>query len=241
MKILPLKTMLKLFLTSVYTLTFFTLTAQDIPEPCCQEECESRMTLVNTLPFIGGALIAGGAAIALNKGSHDGHSGPKGNTGGQPNFDENKGQFIIFNFLDLDLMGVADVDITQDGLALTLQPYVTLPNGTTIEGEAVPMVATSQDSVSFQFILANANLGPLRVSNPVEGTYKAGVQIVNITPGVNAFDLTTALRVDVFTSRDDKWTTTLERDIIFANPASPLPTNGQLQVATNFVYGGDIP
>lgn len=195
-------------------------------DPCCEEEsfwCSTKGCL------IGGALLgaAAGAGTGYAAGHSSGHRGKTGFTGpagpaglpgptgptGATGPTGPAGTFAVDT--DETLTFTPALNVTVSGIGATVTPFVSLPDGTVIEGTPTVIAAIGVN-----------NFPPIVVDPAMFGEYAAGFQIAGGPLGITA-----ALIETVTASRGP--VTTL---VVNPTPAVVLlNTNGQTSV--NFVYG----
>lgn len=196
-------------------------------QDCCCEEpqcCESSSFLSGKgLCLIGGAALgaAAGAATgyAASSDGHRGHHGERGRRGptGDPGatgatgaafaFPADIGQSLTFNFV---------LTVTAGDVSTTVTPFVSLPDGTVIEGGA-------------QAVVIGVNtLTPIVITDPLFGTYTSGVQVVSGFVALGATLLET-----VVASRDGSTTLIANTTPVVATAAN------ESQTTVDFVYGAN--
>lgn len=209
-------------------------TYHDCDEPSCPQQWGTKSTAI----LIGGALIAGGVAIATANSSwqkgHSGSTGPVGTQGPQLNFTADEGQSLTFNFDSLEtLFSSADITTVAN---VTIIPFVVDPNGNVIEGTPVPqaLVRNSTNPI--------LSFGTIVIKDPVFGNYQGGVQMTfdTIRNGVNTPITITSveyrLLLSILASRDNTTTFTTERDVSFA---FTITINDGNKTQTSADYGYD--
>lgn len=192
-------------------------------DPCCDEEsfwCSTRGCL------IGGALLgaAAGAGTGYAAGHGNNHRGKRGFTGptgptgplgptGPTGPTGPIGTFAVDT--DETLTFTPVLNVTVSGIGATVTPFVSLPDGTVLEGAATPIIA----------IGAN-NFPPIVIDPAMFGEYAAGFQINGGPLGITAI-----ITESVASSRSG--TTT-----IVTNPTPVvIGVNGNGQSSVNFAYG----
>ncbi len=205
-----------------------------LPAQCCyqpEEEpdcCEDNSNFQNRALIIGGAAIAGGVigAVIGNSNHHHPSSGSRGPSGSSgepgpvgpvgpvgPGFANDPGQTLTFN-LSVEILGDEHI------FSAILTPFVTGPDGSTVEG--TPVLLTNVIITDLEVPFA-----PISIDNPVFGQYQTGIQIA----GNNFVPLPATLRGNVIATRDGSTTNLAE--ISFETPTFVQ----QLQGAMLFSYG----
>ncbi len=175
-KLKPLAFLLVLSLFS----TPFQLRAQFHCYQSCEEVdcCQDNGSFQNRALIVGGAAIIGGVIGAVVGSSNHHHSssgrqGPSGSSGEPgstgpvgpvgppgPGFTNDPGQTLTFNLSTLIL--------DEGSFSGTLIPFVTGPDGNTVEGPPVVLIDVPSSH--------NEDFDPIVINNPVFGQYQAGVQ-----------------------------------------------------------------
>lgn len=182
---------------------------------CCDTGCcfwdTIKVPLIGVVAGIGGGLIGG--AISSSNG-HDGHDGDPGATGATgatgPGFTADTGQSLTFILTSL-------FPASTPG-AVTVIPFVTRPDGITIEG--APLVAPAAGgTVVFPALL---------VTDPVFGFYNFGLSIANTSSTTLAGITLNGTLVNA------------SRDASSTNELTPLAgvsiAPGESQISSTFTY-----
>lgn len=220
-------------------LTSIPANAQELlMQDCEKEESCLHWGTRSTAILLGGALLAGGVAVAALSKQRDGGRGPKGHTGptgpAQPDFTTDEGQTLTVNFERLNvILGSDTIGTVAD---LSIVPYVIAPNGDYFEGEITNVVIPIQVSELF------AQFASLIIPNPVFGNYEIGVQINfnEISSGNVPTTLTFSsinLVSTVIASRDDSTTIASEIDVVIAT----IDNGNQTQYSADFAYNPHVP
>lgn len=189
-------------------------------DPCCESSIwdSKAFIILGSIALGAAAGAAVGAAISHGKHGSSGDLGPDGETGatgttgttgttGPSPFVADIGETLSFD-MTLDI----GTDIAGPG---TVTPYVTQPDGTTIEGPAVVVLATGAVPIP-----------PIVITDPQFGTYTWGVQY---SSGLLSATSTTTLSADITASRDGSVTSVIAPPVVFLG-------SGQAQQSANFVY-----
>ncbi len=146
---------------------------------CCQDNGNFQ----NKALIIGGAAIIGGVigAVIGNSDHHhsssasrgpsgsSGEPGPAGPTGPVgppgPGFTNDPGQTLTFNL-------TANIFL-EGSFSGTFIPFVTGPDGSTVEGPPVVLIDVSSNH--------SEDFDPIVINNPVFGQYQAGIQLTDST------------------------------------------------------------
>ena len=175
--------------------------------PCDPSICDSKAVLVLGSALIGAGVGAGVALAVHNQRGRTGDEGPAGDSG--VSFVADTDQQLAFSF---------DADFPDVGTAGTLIPFVTGPDGVTVEGPAVAYPA----GASFPVI------ADIVILNPLFGFYNVGFQLFSTdTAGTYNMDVT------VSASRDSSSTV-----IQFGNNTGSVGST-QAQFGTTFSYDPD--
>lgn len=204
-------------------------------QECCEDEsCVQKWGTQSTALLLAGALLAGGAAIAV--GTRDGSRGHQGDTGltGSlgPEFVADDDQVLTFNIQGFS-MSYAQPGTTVE---ISLLPYVVAPNGEVIEGTQISSNLNSGGNVI-------SPVGVVIVNNPLFGNYNPGVKLtlINILDSNN--DPTTlnsmglSLQTIVNATRDGTLTYAFETDTVILSPPNVITAGMEAIISTDFVYG----
>lgn len=195
----------------------------------CEDESACCFRASRTALIIGGAAIVGGIAGAVagatvkNKKSSNNNGNQSGNNANPITTTLNTGptgllslgQFAVEAGQTLTFAMAATLTSATLG-EVSFTPFITMPNGVIIEGEAIVPAALG-------------TIGPITLiaSDPVYGTYHAGLQIVNTSSAAAGVSLS----VTVAASRDGSTTALLP-----FGDLETIPT-GTSQLQQEFTYG----
>jgi len=173
----------KLALISVLSCLTPSYASADCCPPPCEDECGGGFWSGKGGALLGGALLgaaagaAAGAAVASGRRGSRGATGPTGPAG---TFPADVGETLTFEF---------GLTIGVGTIGSVITPFVSAPNGVVTVG--TPITVTS--------LIGLQPLLPIVITDPVFGTYTAGIQVVNA--GLAAIT-TSTLVIDVISSRD---------------------------------------
>jgi hypothetical protein len=234
--------LLKFLVTSISALSILLGTNQATAQTTAfqyegEEECRPCCLTSGAGPLLAGALVVGGVAIVAANNCRDGSDGNTGPTGSSASFSEDEGRILTFDFSSLSLdfefnLTPAVAAPNLDPIDVILTPFVTSPDGATIQGEPVTAQLYPDGN---RLVLVINDLGSIIIGDPVFGRYGPGVQILipeastlPVISGYTEFLLT----VNVTASRDDSATTVYESDYSYD---STVPSN-QYQIIADFDY-----
>ncbi len=226
-----LKPLAFLLILSLFSNPFQLRAQSHYYHPCEEVDCcQDNGNFQNKALIIGGAAIIGGVigAVIGNSDHHHSSSGSRGPSGSSgepgpagptgpvgppgPGFTNDPGQTLTFN-LSAEIFGDEHI------FSAILTPFVTGPDGNTVEGTPVVLTNVIITDLEVPF-------DPILINNPVFGQYQAGIQIV----GNNPVALPITLSGNVIASRDGSTTNLV--DISFETPTF----SQQLQGALLFSY-----